>query len=241
MEVVMSIHPDSLLARLSCLHDPRHRQGRRYPLSALLGLLILAALHGQSSLRGMWLWARARWQPLWAPLGFRKSHPPALSTLWYAVARLDVESLERVLGDWSERGLPQDSQRVSLDGKTLRASRREGQSALRVVAAVAQELKLVLKQQPCAEGDELAAALALLRHLPLSGRLVSIDAGLLQRPLVEAIREGGGEYLGVLKNNHPELKAAVDLWVREQVSPLWPDAAAGLYGGGQRPRASGAA
>ena len=47
--------PESVLGRLQTLPDPRRRQGRRYPLAALLNMLILAALHGAPSWRGMWL------------------------------------------------------------------------------------------------------------------------------------------------------------------------------------------
>ena len=49
----------SLLAVLAAVADPRGRQGRRYPIQSLLAVLILAAINGQSSLRGMWLWATA--------------------------------------------------------------------------------------------------------------------------------------------------------------------------------------
>jgi hypothetical protein len=51
----MDVAQESLLGRLQTLPDPRHRQGRRYPLAALLGLLVLGALHGETSLRGIWL------------------------------------------------------------------------------------------------------------------------------------------------------------------------------------------
>ncbi len=88
----MTYDPDSLLGRLHTLPDPRRRQGRRYPLPALLGLLILAALHGESSLRGMWLWARNHWNDVWRPLGFGSPHVPALTTIWNALGILDADA-----------------------------------------------------------------------------------------------------------------------------------------------------
>jgi hypothetical protein len=48
----MGTHPESLLARLQTIPDPRRRQGRIYPLPALLGMLLLGMLHGRDSLRG---------------------------------------------------------------------------------------------------------------------------------------------------------------------------------------------
>ncbi len=57
----MTSVPRSLLAQLAQLPDPRRPQGRRYPLGALLGLVVLGALHGESSLRGIWVWAGQHW------------------------------------------------------------------------------------------------------------------------------------------------------------------------------------
>ena len=155
----------------------------------------------------------------WSPLGFFSCRRPRLSTVWYIASSLDGQELERLLSQWIESWRGQGGRRVSIDDKTLRGSRRQGQSALRIVVAVGQELKLVLQEHSSAEGEDVAAALALLREMPLQGRLATLDAGLLQRRVVETIRERGGEYLGMFKENHPELKEAVDEWVAEHVSP----------------------
>ncbi|MBN1399393.1 MAG: transposase family protein [Anaerolineae bacterium] len=48
----------SLLDHLSRIPDGRSRQGRTLPLASMLGLLILAALNGETSLLGMWMWGR---------------------------------------------------------------------------------------------------------------------------------------------------------------------------------------
>ncbi len=83
MELLPQPHPQSLLGLLAQLPDPRRRQGRMYPLSGILGMLVLAALNGEGSLRGMWLWVRAHWSDLADALGFfGLSRPPALSTVW---------------------------------------------------------------------------------------------------------------------------------------------------------------
>jgi hypothetical protein len=51
----MSLPIEPLLTSLQQLSDPRRPQGRRYPLPALLGLVLLGTLYGQSSLRGIWV------------------------------------------------------------------------------------------------------------------------------------------------------------------------------------------
>ena len=81
----MSLPIERLLTSLQQLSDPRRPQGRRYPLAALLGLVLLGTLHGQSSLRGIWIWTQQQWPQIWQPLGFRSARFPALTTLWSLV------------------------------------------------------------------------------------------------------------------------------------------------------------
>ncbi len=50
-------HPDSLLGQLGMLPDPRQREGRCYPLAAILGLVVLGVLYGRDSPRGAWVCA----------------------------------------------------------------------------------------------------------------------------------------------------------------------------------------
>ncbi len=67
----------------------------------------------------------------------------------------------------------------------------------------------------------------LLKGMSLKGRLVTADAGLLCQPVVDTILAGGGDYLGVLKDNQPDLKKAVDGWIEPDVFPLGQGTSAG--------------
>ena len=53
----------SLWDVLRSIPDPRGRRGRRYPMATLLGLLFIAALAGETTLREMVQWIQARVQP----------------------------------------------------------------------------------------------------------------------------------------------------------------------------------
>lgn len=218
------------LGRFGREGDPRSRRGRRYPLSGLLGMLILAALHGEKSLRGMWMWGCKHWARIRHPLGFvGNPRPPAYTTVWYVVTALDGDALDGALGEWALSWSVERLRSISVDGKVLRGSRRTNpqQPALEVLTAAAHELKVVLGQRGVPDGDLVAAAVALLQGMPLKGRLVTADAGLLCRPVVDTILEVGGDYLGVVKDNQPELKKAVDDWVEPDVFPLGQGASAG--------------
>ena len=214
----MTYDPDSLLGRLHMLPDPRRRQGRRYPLASLLGLLILAALHGESSLRGMWLWARNHWDELWWPLGFGSPHFPALTTIWNLLGNIDADAVDRLVSGWLADLLGQPTGGLSADGKVLRGSRRAGLPGVWLVALARHDLGSVLTQRQVAAGShELPTLLALLRESPLQAQTITLDAGLLCAETTQVIRAQQGDYLGVIKGNQAEIKTAVDDWIAEQL------------------------
>ena len=221
------IPEDSLLGRLKQVADPRRRQGKVYPLGSLLGMLILAALNGESSLRGMWLWSCDHWALISRPLGFTgQRHPPSYGTVWNVVSRLDIAQVEAVVRTWGQAGQLAQAEVLSVDGKVLRGSRRTDpvEAALEVVTIVAQQFKQVVGQQPVDQEGYVRATVQLLRAVSLEGKLVTMDAGLLHRSVVKTIVAGEGDYLGSLKGNEPEVKQVVEAWLQANLSPSRPPA-----------------
>lgn len=220
----MPVVTEPLLTFLQHLPDPRRPQGRRYPLPALLGLVLLGTLHGQSSLRGIWIWARQHWPSIWQPLGFLSPRFPALTTLWSLLARLEPATLEQITTRWLEAWLDFPAGGISGDGKMLRGSRREEQVGVHLVSLFHQQSGAILGQQRVAGGDgEPGALLRLFHQVSLAGRTVTLDAGLLQSGITRVVPRRGGAYLGVVKQNQREIKAVLDDWLHE-----------GLVGAGER-------
>lgn len=213
---------NSLLGRLQQVGDARRREGKIYPLWSILGMLVLAGLNGQKSLRSMWLWCAKRWGKISRPLGFSgQRHAPSYGTVWYALRQLDLAKLEKETRAWSGQVRSEEKEGWSIDGKVLRGSRREdpNQAALQVVTMVAQTLKQVMGQERVENGDQVEATLRLLKAVPLAEKLVTLDAGLLHREVANTIVDQGGDYLGPIKGNEAGLKEAVDAWMEGQVSP----------------------
>lgn len=187
----------SLLALLRTIPDPRSRHGRIYPLYGLLAVLILAAMHGENSLLGMWQWAKAREEKLvnHFPLGlWARAHLPSLATFWQVLRKLDAGMLENVVGQWVQSW--SGEQAYALDGKEMRGSkRRPGTRALRALTLAGQTLRGIVAARQVYEGNELAAALALLEEVPLEGKVVSADAGLLHATFAQKVVEKGGPTL----------------------------------------------
>jgi hypothetical protein len=176
---------------LQDIPDPRRRQGRIYPLVNILIMLILAAVNGKSSLRGMLVWAESHWKQISEGLGMEwLAHPPVYGTLWRILALLDMAQVEQALSRWIQ-GIGGEA--ISVDEKSLRGSRRrEGLPALEVVVAAAQGIRVVLSREGVEEEKVTEAALRLLQGMPLEGKVVTLDTGLNQRQVARAIVEKGG-------------------------------------------------
>lgn len=216
------IPENSLFGRLQEVKDARRREGKIYPLGSILGMLVLGALNGQKTLRSMWLWGAKHWGKISRPLGFTgQAHAPSYGAVWYALQRLDAGQLEQETQAWAGQVRCQETEGWSIDGKVLRGSRREdpSEAALQVVTMVAQTLRQVVGQQEVTGGDQIEATLQLLKAVPLDGKLVTLDAGLLHREVANTIVDQGGDYLGPIKGNEAELKDAVDAWIAGQIFP----------------------
>lgn len=184
----------SVMDGLRQIADPRRREGKRYNLPGLMSMLLLATLHGESSLRGMWKWGCGQWERICWPLELWGTEgPPSYSTVRDLMVAIDVAALAQALG---MQGRREDKDGYSIDGKTLRGSKRAFAPALQVVTAAGHRLHEVWGQQVVEGGDQVEAAIALLHEMPLEERIVSLDAGLLQRSVIEVIEEKGGPTSG---------------------------------------------
>ena len=59
------------------------------------------------------------------------------------------------------------------------------------------------------DSGECIEAIALIKSLPLDGAIVTGDAAFTMKPIVEAIRERGGDYFLFVKGNQPELQTEI--------------------------------
>lgn len=200
--------PLNLCESLALLDDPRSRRGQFHPLSAVLGLVVLALLLGRTSLAGIARFGRQHGSALAWALGFRRGKTPAVSTLSRTLRRLDATRLESLLADWVKSRLkPEDYDRISLDGKTLRGSRSGEVPGVHLLAAYAPQAEAVLRQvRVDSKTNEHKAALELLGILPIRGKVVLGDAIFCQRDLAEKIHGSGGDYILIAKGNQPALE-----------------------------------
>jgi len=207
-----------ILSYLEDVPDPRREQGLRYPLRGVLAMLLLAAVNGETSLRGMWLWGCEHWTRIKEQIGIERESAPQYGTLWELLSRLAIEDLGASLMQWAEQN-EIEMEIVDVDGKVLRGSkRRNGKAARQMIVAAAQGVGVVLKQQGVEEEDAIEAAWKLLQGMDLEEKVVTLDAGLNQKKVVNEVLEQGGATLGTVKGNHGKLYAALQATLQEVVA-----------------------
>ncbi len=204
--------PLPLVEELASVPDPRSRKGRRHPLTAILSLTVVATLAGCKSLEAIAQFGRDHGTPLAHALGFTRGQTPNKSCLSKLFRRLDVAALEEALGRWILGRVAQHGwDAIALDGKTARGSADGEVPAVHLLTAYVPAAAAVLKQvRVDAKTNEHKAALRLLGVLPLRGKVVTADAMFTHRDFAQGVRDQGGDYLLIVKDNQPELKAAIE-------------------------------
>lgn len=208
----------SLWEALNAVPDHRRAEGKRYPLASLLLIAIAAMLAGRRDQLGIVRWGRRLSRETLAVLGIGRPRVPAPS-VWCELFRdLDVEALERVLGEWVRGGTP--AGHVAIDGKRLRGSATATSPGVHLLAAFSTGLEGVIGQlRVDPETNEITAALEMLKTLPLKVTIITGDAIFTQKAICRAIVDGGGDYFFTVKGNQPALKADIEQAFRP-FSPL---------------------
>jgi predicted transposase YbfD/YdcC len=227
--VEVTASPVSLMEMLKQVPDPRSLHGLRHPLSALLGLTVVAVLAGMRGPEAIAQFGRDHGWPLLKHLGFRRKKGPCKATLSNLYRALDVEAFEMLLRRWIFARCPELKGQVVLDGKTLRGSRDGEAPGVHLLSLYATEVHAVIAQWAVdGKTNEHKAALEQLGVLSLEGMVISGDAMFCHRDWCQTVRDAEGDYLVFVKDNQPTLQRdiALALGSDESFSPLHSEAAA---------------
>jgi len=137
----------SLMEAFAKVPDPREKRGRRHPLPAMLALSTVAMLSGAKSLYAIAQWGRLQQPEVVRALGFTREQTPCVATLHLLFKDLDIAYFEQALQNWAQRNLGDRGKVIAIDGKGLRGIHGEEIPGVRLVAAYADEVGLVLTQK----------------------------------------------------------------------------------------------
>lgn len=170
-------------------------------------------------------WIRKQDPKVWHTLGFRRK-PPCANMYRNLLQRIEPERLETAIQAWIEPLIPapgpdEPPHPVALDGKTLCGTLDSHQRSIHLLVLFDQRTGGVLRQLAMpSDTNEHKAALTLLKTIAIRGRVITGDAIFCQRDLCQQVIDDGGDYFLRVKDNQPELKAALEAEFQPGFSPL---------------------
>ena len=201
-----------LLDILAEVPDFRNNRGKRHPLSAILGLAVIAMMCGYRSYTAIAGWGSTYHPDPPKALGFTRTKTPCASTLHYVFKDLDATALENTLSQWAVdllADLPVDDTHkhnaIAIDGKTLCGSRTQHATITHLLSIVSHQIGITLTQHPVdAKTNEIPIAKQILQTFDVAGKIVTTDALLTQKAFCQMLREKNADYLLPIKANQKQ-------------------------------------
>lgn len=203
-----------LQEKLNQLTDTRQARGKIYSLSFILTIVLLAKLAGEDKPSAIAEWIRLRRIQLVTAFGCPRERVPCLNTIRTVLSEvISLAELQKLFNQYLHECFGgQQSQLVTMDGKTMRGTIPKGsQQGVHLLAAYLPEEGIVLAQVAVDNKEnEISAAPKLIRQLDLRQRIVCGDALLTQRDISADVLAQGGDYIWFLKENQPTMKRDVE-------------------------------
>jgi len=206
--------------------DPRQPGKVAYRLDEVLLLALMAVLAGAEGFTDIARFGRKKLDLLQRFLPFANG-TPSHDHLGDIFASLDPAAFRRCFVAWVGALTKTPVELIAIDGKTSRRSgAKGGKEAIHTVSAFAARQRMVLAQTKVSEkSNEIVAIPALLDMLSIEGAIVTIDAMGCQRAIAQKIIDKKADYVLALKGNQETLQEDVALFVAEQKSRGFADAA----------------
>lgn len=195
-----------LREQLGGITDERLSRGKVFPLDGVLSLVVLGLMCGQRSLSAIHRFGECHEQVL-IQLGLRRS--PSVQTLSRLLGMVSISEVREALMEFVRHVMRRRGQEVgvvSMDGKTVRGVREDGEQ-LKVLHLFSQEGSVALDQVEIAHHHQEPIAAERWIRLVSSRfeglQVLSGDALYANTNLAEAIVAEGKDYVVKLKKTNP--------------------------------------
>ena len=203
-----------LRAELKKIESETKHEGYWYSVSDVLIILVCGMLNGLKTIDAIHDWTKS--VPCQAFLYdyFGIQRTPCRAQFYNILGCIDAEKFKKLFIRWMQGviGTPLSGKTVAIDGKTVCGSDKLTKDGmiLNIVSAYVSEFKMVIGSHECtSKPGERAAFRELLELLDVRGAVVVADALHCTQKTVKSVIEAGADYLFVVKNNVPSLKASI--------------------------------
>jgi predicted transposase YbfD/YdcC len=211
---------ESLYAYLLKVEDTRKAKGKRYTLTSLLILMMLAKLAGEDKPSGIAEWIRHR-KELWVQYEILAQPKTACHMTYRRILQDTVspDEFEGIVQAYHRQRLRTEQGIVlSIDGKSMRGTIPYGeQRGVHLLAVYVPGQGLVLAQAEVDKKEnEIVIAPKIISQLVLAGAIIVADAMHTQRAFSNQVVEAGADFVWTVKDNQSRTRWAIEkLFVHE--------------------------
>lgn len=196
----------SVYGRMQRLTDIRKARGKRYSLTTLLMIVLLAKLSGADSPTAIAEWGKHHQSELEALLRIKPKRMPERSTYRRVLAYKVYETeVDRMVGEYNQSGERGDI--CALDGKALLGmlKREDGTSEYVLSVYDVQAGKTIAQVEVASKENEITKAPEAVKLAKIAGKVVTGDALHTQKRISQTILDEHGDYVFPVKENQLNL------------------------------------
>lgn len=196
----------SVYGRMQTLNDMRKARGKRYSLTTLLMIVLLAKLSGADSPTAVAEWGKHHQSELETVLRIKPKRMPERSTYRRLLAYKVYETeIERMVGEYNQSG--ERGEICALDGKALLGmlKREDGTSEYALSVYDVLVGKTIAQVEVGSKENEITKAPEAIKLAKIAGKAVTGDALHTQKRLAQTILDEKGDYVFTVKENQLNL------------------------------------
>jgi predicted transposase YbfD/YdcC len=197
-------------------------KGYWFRIGDVLSIIVCGMLCGLENVSEIQDWATAKLVRAFFLEQFCIESLPCRAQFYNILAHVDAEQFGKSFIKWMQYVLQGGAagKTVAIDGKTVCSTDKltpDG-SVLHIASAIVSELGLVIGSRECGtKTGEITAFRELIELLDVAGAVVVADALHCNKKSARAVVDAGADYLFVVKDNQPNLRENIELFVQEEV------------------------
>ena len=201
--------------------DKSKHDGYWYSISETLIIMVCGMLCSLQTIDDIHEWSQAAPVQTFLRERFWIEKIPCRAQFYNILACVDAEKFNRSFIKWMQGVLQGglSGKTVAIDGKTVCSTCKlaEDGNALHIASAIVSDYGLVIGSRDCGtKGGEKTAFRELIELLDVSGAMVVADALHCTKKSAKAVVEAGANYLFVVKDNEPTLRAEIELYFQKE-------------------------
>lgn len=212
---------NSLREKVREIDKTSKHKGYYYKISDALTIMICGALCSLSAISDIYEWAKAEPVKEFLLKEFGIYKLPSRAQFYNLIGCIDPKSLNKLFIEWVEEIVKdkEEEKTIAIDGKTICSTDKltENNNPLHILSAIISENNLILGSLPCkTKISEPEVFREMIEFIDISGAIVVADALHCQKKSAEKVIKEKGDYLFVVKDNNPNLKENIELYVQNE-------------------------